>query len=172
MQHLELFTEYGRLAIEQTHEKPFQKLLFIVRDWPFAFETPYGNGQKIVDETFRGNNEQTSEMQDLRKRITMSFQEIRAFLMPHPDFTVSNQQVFSGDMQQISSDFKKYVKELAPSLFAPENLIVKTINGQKVRARDVSQYLEAYTTIFNGDTLPKPKTVLMVLINVLIVFIA
>lgn len=48
-----------------------------------------------------------------------------------------------------------------PSIFAPENLLIKKINGQKVRARDFSQYLAAYTNIFNGDTLPKPKTVLI-----------
>ena len=30
LQHLQLFTEYGRLAIEDSGETPFQKLMFLV----------------------------------------------------------------------------------------------------------------------------------------------
>ncbi|XP_031639340.1 atlastin-like [Contarinia nasturtii] len=161
LQHLELFTEYGRLALEQTNEKPFQKLLFIVRDWPFAYETAYGNGKKVADEVFAGNSEQTPEMQELRRRIVMSFQQIDAFLMPHPGLAVANSRNFSGELNQISAEFKQYAKELAPLLFAPERLIVKKINGQQVRARDFSQYLQAYTNVFNGGSLPEPKSVLM-----------
>lgn len=162
LQHLELFTEYGRLATEHTNEKPFQKLLFIVRDWQYAEETSYGNGKKIIDEVLAENDEQTPEMQNLRRKLIMSYQEINAFLMPHPGYIAVHTLNFSGDMQPISSDFKKYVKELTPSLFAPENLIIKQINGNKVRAKQLSQYLQAYTNIFNENKLPEPRTVLMV----------
>jgi len=162
LQHLELFTEYGRLALEQTNEKPFQNLLFIVRDWPFAFETEYGwPGQQVVDEVLAGNDDQTPEMRQLRQRIQSSFEKITAFLMPHPGMTVARGNTFNGDIQQIDPEFIKYVKELMPALFAPENLIVKKINGEKVRARDLLQYLQTYTNIFNGDALPEPKSVLM-----------
>lgn len=163
LQHLELFTEYGRLALEQTKEKPFQKLLFIVRDWPFAFETNYGwDGQTIVDETLAGNDDQTPEMRQLRARISSSFEKISAFLLPHPGMTVAQGNGFTGDIQQIDPEFRKYAKDLVPGVFAPENLTVKRINGQKVRARDLLQYLQSYTAIFNGDALPEPKSVLMV----------
>lgn len=163
VQHLELFTEYGRLALEQSNEKPFQKLLFIVRDWPYAFETAYGwDGYKVIDDFLLENDDQTPEMRALRARIKTSFEKIQAFLMPHPGFTVAQGNNFTGSLQDVSSDFMKYIKELVPALFAPENLIVKRINGGKVRARDFIQYLETYTNIFNGDTLPEPKTVLMV----------
>lgn len=162
LQHLELFTEYGRLALEQTNEKPFENLLFIVRDWPFAVETNYGwNGQKIVEEIFAGNEEQTPEMRQLRDRIKSSFEKIEAFLMPHPGFAVAHGKNFAGEMAQIDEEFQQYVKELIPGVLAPEKLVVKKINGQKIRARDFTQYLQAYTNIFNGDTLPEAKTVLM-----------
>lgn len=51
LQHLQLFTEYGRLALESAVEKPFQKLIFLVRDWSFPYEANYGfdGGQKILD---------------------------------------------------------------------------------------------------------------------------
>lgn len=163
LQHLELFTEYGRLALEQSNEKPFQKLLFIVRDWPYAFETSYGwNGSKVIDDFLHIDDDHTPEMSLLRTRIKTSFEKIQAFLMPHPGFIVSTGNNFTGSLAEISTDFIKYAKELVPALFAPENLIVKKINGQPVRVRDLVQYLQTYANIFNGDTLPEPKSVLMV----------
>lgn len=164
LQHLELFTEYGRLALEQTNEKPFQKLLFILRDWPYAYETNYGlnGGQKVIDDFLTETTDQTSEMHQLRTRIRASFDKIQAFLMPHPGFIVSQGNNFTGNLHDISSEFLVYVKQLAPAIFAPENLIVKKINGQKMRARDLVQYLQAYTNVFNGNTLPEPKPVFRV----------
>lgn len=69
---------------------------------------------------------------------------------------------FTGDLNDISPDFLKYVKELLPAIFAPENLLMKKINGQTVRAQDLLKYLEAYVKVFNGEALPEPKSVLMV----------
>lgn len=152
-------TEYGRLALQHSNEKPFQKLIFLVRDWPNAFETSYGyHEEKVIDGIFAGNDDQTYEMREMRKRIAQSFDKIGAFLMPFPG-TVDK---FTGNLEQIDPEFIKYVKELVAVLFAPENLTIKQINGQKVRAGDLSVYLQAYLQIFNGDTMPELDTVLMV----------
>lgn len=160
LQHLELFTEYGRFAQQQSNGKPFQKLLFIVRDWPYPYETNYGwHGQKVIDDFLSTTNDQTADMRMLRTRIRDSFDEIQAFLMPHPGFIVSQGNNFTGDLRDISSDFIKHMKQLVPSIFAPENLIVKIIHGQKVRARDLIVYLQAYADVFNGNTLPEPKPI-------------
>lgn len=105
LQHLELFMEYGRLALEQSNEKPFQKLLFIIRDWPYAYETNYGwDGQKVLDDFLNQTTDQTTEMIHLRTRIRASFNEIQAFLMPHPGFIVSQGNNFTGDLRDISAD--------------------------------------------------------------------
>ena len=46
----QLFTEYGRLALEDAGHTPFQKLQFLVRDWSFPYEADYGarGGEKIL----------------------------------------------------------------------------------------------------------------------------
>lgn len=98
-------------------------------------------------------------MRILRRQIRSSFANISAFLMPYPGRIVANGQ-FTGNMEEIDSDFKTHLQVLVPSIFAPENLVVKEINGQKVRARELVQYVEQYTKLFSANTLPEPKTVL------------
>ena len=46
LQHLELFTNYGELALESGQAKPFQQLSFLVRDWQFPYEFAYGRDTK------------------------------------------------------------------------------------------------------------------------------
>ncbi|XP_037032195.1 atlastin-like [Bradysia coprophila] len=161
LQHLELFVEYSRLASEQSDEKPFQHLLFIVRDWQNQFEVDYGwNGQQVIDEVLAEHpTYQTTDMRQLRQRIRSSFVNITAFLLPYPGSIVATGR-FTGDIKELDSDFKTYLKVLVPSLLAPENLVVKTINGQKIRACEMVQYIEQYTKLFNGEYLPEPKTLL------------
>lgn len=155
LQYLDLFTDYARAALNATNEKPFQYLLFIIRDWAFAYENSYGLNQKVANELMAGDEDDTPETHQLRNRIQASFKKVGVFLMPHPGMTVARSKNFTGDMQQIDPEFRKYVKELVPSLFRPENLIVKKINGEKVRARDLLQYLQSYIDIFKGGTLPE-----------------
>lgn len=163
LQRLKWFGEYGDLVLKQSNEKAFQKLVVIVRDWPNGFETDYGwNGEKIINETLAGNGEQTPEMCRLREGIRSSFDQITAFLMPHPGMAVAQEDDFTGDLQKIDPEFRKYTKELVPALLAPEKLIVKRINGNNVQARDLLQYLQAFVKIFNGDAMPAPESVLAV----------
>lgn len=160
LQHLDMFAEYGRLAIDQFHEKPFQSLLFLIRDWQYAFESKgYGwTGDGIVDTVLAENNGQTSEMQTLRTRIKSNFNEIRGFLLPYPGATVAQGNQFTGNLKEIDVDFLKNVKQLAYDLFAPGNLHTKKIHGEPVRARDFVSYLQTFVNVFNGDSLPEPKS--------------
>lgn len=56
---LHFFTEFGRLVRFESSEanirpdlKPFQELIFLVRDWPHPGDVPYGwnGGQEVLDE--------------------------------------------------------------------------------------------------------------------------
>ena len=47
-------------------------------------------------------------------------------------------------------------------LLAPENLVLKRINGQKVKVRDLVQYFKSYMAIYKGNELPEPKSMLVV----------
>lgn len=163
LENMDMLTEYGRLLLEQTHARPFQKLLFIIRDWPNAIETGYGwNGRQVIDGILAEDESQTSENRQLRDRIKSSFEEINAFLMPDPGKYVAQGRNPTGKLQQIDPQFIQYIKELVPAIFAPENLVVKKINNERVRVGDLFKYLLVYVNIFNGETLPKPTTLLQV----------
>lgn len=62
----------------------------------------------------------------------------------------------------IETDFIENLKVLIPLLLAPENLIVKEIGGQRVKAKELVQYFKSYMKIYNSNELPEPKTMLVV----------
>lgn len=159
LEHLELFTQYGRLAMQNTTEMPFQKLLFIVRDWPYP-ETNYGDGKLVIDEILKENNTQKPSMQQLRAQIKSTFNDINAFLLPYPGNKIARGT--GTTMQDIDPEFIQYVKELVPSIFAPDNLLIKKISGSKIKASDLIQYVQSYMNIFSGGTLPTPISMLNV----------
>lgn len=68
----------------------------------------------------------------------------------------------NGLYTEIESDFKKCLGELIPLLLAPENLVVKQIGGQKVKAKELMQYFKSYINMYKGNDLPEPKSMLMV----------
>lgn len=162
LQHLQLFTEYGRLALEDSGDVPFQRLEFLVRDWSFPYEAPYGpvGGQSILDRRLQISEKQHPELQALRKHIRSCFTDISCFLMPHPGLKVATNPNFDGRLTEIEPDFKEQLKSLIPQLLSPENLVVKEIGGHKIRAGDLVNYFRSYMAIYKGDELPEPKSML------------
>lgn len=159
LQHLDMFTAYASYILNQTNERAFQTLNFVVRDWPYPQDTrdKYGwEGQMVIDRIMADDAKRSPQMRELRDRIRSSFQDVSAFLLPHPGMRVARGNAFTGDLKQIDPEFILYVKELVQDTCAPENLLIKKINGQKVRARDLVLYFKDYLDIFN--TMPPPDT--------------
>lgn len=161
LQHLQLFAGYGRLAMQQNSDKPFQSLLFIVRDWPYEVEHAYGNGKDVVDELLTETREQSDENHQLRRQLKASFGKIGAFLMPHPGTAVATGR-FTGNINEIGAEFIEQLNALIPFICGPENIDVKTVSGAKVRAREFQIYLKTYIEIFNSSKLPEPQSILTV----------
>lgn len=84
-----------RAARLQEHQhKPFQQLLFLVRDWQ-NFEKEYNEGDSHEDfvqiqeemrtylgEVLRSRN--LSDLKSTREQITRCFEKLDCFLLPHP----------------------------------------------------------------------------------------
>lgn len=161
LQYLHLFTEYGKLLYDESSEKAFQTLLFLVRDWSFAYEHAFGwlGGQSLVDDRLKKTQKQTEDMKYLRDQLISSFADIKGFLMPYPGEAVTQDQHFDGSIDRMSPKFIDMLKELIPKLLSPEQLIVKKIHGQKVRAKDLIEYFKSYVNVFNGSEMPEPKSI-------------
>ncbi|KAJ6667064.1 hypothetical protein lerEdw1_019067 [Lerista edwardsae] len=177
LQHLQLFTEYGRLAMEEIYQKPFQTLMFLIRDWSYPYEHPYGltGGKQFLEKRLQVKLHQHEELQNVRKHIHSCFSNLGCFLLPHPGLKVATNPNFDGRLKDIDEDFQKELRNLVPLLLAPENLVEKEISGSKVTCRDLVQYFKvgkyfcsliftnkAYIKIYQGEELPHPKSMLQV----------
>ncbi|CAK6967098.1 atlastin-2-like isoform X1 [Scomber scombrus] len=162
LQHLQLFTEYGRLAMEEIYLKPFQSLMFLIRDWSYPYEHNYGleGGNSFLDKRLQVKQNQHEELQNVRKHIHSCFSNIGCFLLPHPGLKVATNPHFDGRLKDIDGDFKKELASLVPLLLAPERLVEKEIGGNKVTCRDLLEYFKAYIKIYQGEELPHPKSML------------
>ncbi|XP_022821574.1 atlastin-like [Spodoptera litura] len=160
LQHLQLFTEYGRLACD-TESKAFQTLLFLVRDWPHAFEHPYGfyGGSTLLNKRLQTNLNQKPELREVREHIRSCFDKMICCLMPHPGLTVNN-QFFAGCLRELTPDFRRTLLELVPSLFEPTQLVPKLVTGQLIQCQDLLDYFKKYLNIFNSGEIPEAVTIL------------
>ncbi|XP_048375666.1 atlastin-2 isoform X3 [Sphaerodactylus townsendi] len=162
LQHLQLFTEYGRLAMEEIYQKPFQTLMFLIRDWSYPYEHPYGleGGKQFLEKRLQVKLHQHEELQNVRRHIHSCFSNLGCFLLPHPGLKVATNPDFDGRLNDIDEDFKGELQNLVPLLLAPANLVEKEISGSKVTCRDLVQYFKAYIKIYQGEELPHPKSML------------
>ncbi|XP_036979792.1 atlastin-2-like isoform X1 [Acanthopagrus latus] len=162
LQHLQLFTEYGRLAMEEIYLKPFQSLMFLIRDWSYPYEHNYGleGGNNFLDKRLQVKQNQHEELQNVRKHIHSCFSNIGCFLLPHPGLKVATNPYFDGRLKDIDDDFKRELAKLVPLLLAPDRLVEKEIGGNKVTCRDLLEYFKAYIKIYQGEELPHPKSML------------
>lgn len=162
LQYLNLFSGFASFAEKNKvrNKKLFQRLNFIVRDVPRSKKYTYGwqKDNKMLD-----HNE--------KYKITPVYEKIETFYMPSPGDDVVQDMNFNGDLHHVSGNFKKYVSDLANSLFAPQNLVVKQINGQKIRARELAHYLQAHVNILKSNKLPEATIYLQVRLSMSLKFL-
>uniref|UniRef100_A0A665XDP5 Atlastin-3-like n=1 Tax=Echeneis naucrates TaxID=173247 RepID=A0A665XDP5_ECHNA len=154
---------YGRLAMDEIFLKPFQSLMFLIRDWSFPYEYSYGfkGGNEFLDKRLQVKEAQHEELQTVREHIHSCFTKISCFLLPHPGLKVATSPAFNGQLSDVGPDFKEQLQSLIPKLLHPDRLAEKEINGNKVTCMGLLEFFKAYIKIYQGEDLPQPKTMLM-----------
>ncbi|KAL1421953.1 hypothetical protein MTO96_003945 [Rhipicephalus appendiculatus] len=119
-------------------------------------------GRSLMASRLKTTDGQAAELKTLRQNILSCFSDIDCFLMPHPGKKVASDKSFDGRLADIEEEFREKLRELVLSILAPENLLVKEINGQKLSCQDLMIFFKAHVDVFKGGDLPKPTSMLMV----------
>lgn len=162
LQHLQLFTEYGKLVVTDTAIiKPFQELFFLIRDWSFPYEFDYGleGGKSFLNKTLEINESLPDELKKVRRNIVDCFERLKCFLMPYPGNKAAMDPNFDGKIRDLEPDFVEQLKSLVNVILDKENILVKKINGKNLTAKEFLTYVENYWKMFENENLPNPKTI-------------
>ncbi|KAG4078099.1 hypothetical protein HA402_002150 [Bradysia odoriphaga] len=151
MQFLDIFSTYtvygsSLMATQSTQStvNPFQDFYFIVRDSDHLDESENVMLNRIFPDD---DNDQNREM---KARIKSVFKKIRAFQMPHLGGNVS-MATFNGDAALIDQRFKDKVATVVTDVLAPESIVIKEINGERVKAKDLAHFLKSFTDIVENN---------------------
>lgn len=164
LQNLKLFVEYGSLVQTETKEKPFQKLLFLVRDFESSVEIPFESegGRRVVDKILTPQMNQNDEVREVRENIHSAFELIECYLMRHPGFDVTECKKFDGSLRYLRPEFVEQLEDFVPRVLAPEHLIVKRMNGKKLKAFEIIDFLSSCVEVFNSNSTPTLQNLFVV----------
>ncbi|KAL3218820.1 hypothetical protein MRX96_031357 [Rhipicephalus microplus] len=157
--NLQFFAEYGRLAQKGNETRPFQKLLFLVRDWnwPDDYEFGFSGGRSLVESRLNITEEQAAELRTLRQSILSCFSEIEGFLLPSPGEKVVRKKSFDGRLADINEEFLVGLQELVPSILAPENLLAKQVKGKRLSCEQLMTFFRATAKATNVAALDQAR---------------
>lgn len=158
LQHLHFATDFaqciGGNQEEFLHEKIFQKLIFLVRDFPNPTEYPFGidGGSQYINYILNNiQSNQNKELQSVRKHITNTFDQVECCLLPRPGETICEDPNYNGRWSEMSDRFKENLKEIIEYLLMPDNLITKKVNGNEVTGLMLKRYLDTYFQLIQAN---------------------
>lgn len=82
--------------------------------------------------------------------VESSYDNSQAYLLPKV-----NLSTFDGDIEGVDQTYLNHIKEFVPEILRPENLAVKKINGQQMRANEFIESLQFYTNGLKENTVPE-----------------
>lgn len=159
--------------------KPFQNLLFLVRDWPnfddhheqelimvkwedtvkrHEIEERFLTEMRSYFRTVIGSRGQ-SDLQSTRDQIARCFESVSAFLLPHPGTSVTKKN-FNGSLSALDPMFQRLIGLLARIIF-DEYLEPKRVHTREITAPELLAYFQVYTDLFRNDSKKFPPAMTM-----------
>ena len=187
LQHLALFSEYGRVALveerkagrakddewtsaaddpaaERTGEgpRPFQRLELLVRDWQDFTEVEdldktHHDMRTYLEEILAERSQK--DLREVREQIKLCFETVSCWLLPHPGFEVIKKN-FDGDMKKVAPEFRRLLADYMRHVFG-KRMTVKKIQGRAVTAMELFNFAKTYCALFKeAKIFPEAKTLL------------
>lgn len=161
LQNLQMFLEYAKIGAKTENGPPFQKLVYLVRDWSSPYEAAFGfeGGAILLQKKLEVRPEQPEELQSIRKDLKTSFANVDCFLMVHPGFEAVEKQTFEGRSSELRPEFKNCLIELIPALLSSDKLDCKKVNGLDLNVSHLPQFLKNYVELLNSSSLAEATTI-------------
>lgn len=164
LQYLQFATEFARFAAQDSQGqagKPFQNLLFLIRDWnnPDEYEFGTEGGEHYLKEVLKIKSEQKPELKSVRQFILSSFEQVSCCLMPYPGSHVARKKNYDGQWKLMDEEFREELIVIIEKLLGPDNLILKKINSKDLKGFEIKEYIESYFKLFQSDTLPQAQSI-------------
>ncbi|XP_077492666.1 atlastin-2-like isoform X2 [Amblyomma americanum] len=162
LQHLQFFCEYGKLVQKEVTDAPFQKLVFLIRDWSYSHQLSFGEegGREYLHQCLKVSEDTPEELRKLREGVKSSFEEIICFLMPHPGTKVAEDPNFNGCLSDAEPNFTQHLGEFVSSIAHPENLHPKRIRGANITCKQLCVLIQVYGEAFKKSDIPTPQSAL------------
>ena len=163
LQYLQLATDFARLAANDNQKsfktKPFQRLLFLIRDWSYPDDEPYGftGGHSYLFNNLKIEENQHESLISVREHIFSSFEDISCFLMPFPGKAVTRSN-YDGSWLKMDEDFKDELKILIETLLHPDKLVIKKINNLELTAAELRSYIDVYFRVFQSNEIVEAQS--------------
>ena len=165
LDNLQLFAEYGRLAMDNAEGKPFQDLIFLIRDWQHTQNHGLGSqgGNELVEKRLSSNKKSLVQR---REHINACFTNVSGFLLPHPGEAVASGHQFTGDAKDMDTKFVSTLEELMSTLLSPDKLSVKMNGSHPLTCRHLETLIKTCTKLFLSGELPNAPTTLQAIADV------
>lgn len=156
LNHLNTFADFGKTAQDNIEGTAFQNLVFLVRDSTGVKKSfGYEGGKIFLDERFQCD---LPELQEIRQKIKDAFSSINCFLMPRLGNEEFEDEDYNGNIGALRPSSSKQLQSFIESILAPEKLVIKTINEQKVTMQSFIIFMRNYVKFFNtGETIEKTR---------------
>lgn len=168
LQYLQMATDYAQFnanisSASVKASKPFQHILFLMRDWAHVQDYPLGRagGDKYVHQHLSTENPgQNPSVKSVREFIHSSFDVISGFLLPHPGPGVTNKD-FNGRNDVLLPEFKTHLSMLIQWLLGSHNLVSfkKRILDEEVEGMAYGEFMKQFFEVFQSPDTPKTHSI-------------
>uniref|UniRef100_T1ILU6 GB1/RHD3-type G domain-containing protein n=1 Tax=Strigamia maritima TaxID=126957 RepID=T1ILU6_STRMM len=174
LDNLNYCTEYARIAVRNKNENPFQKLIFLIRDWEriSSHVHGFGGGMAYLNTWLTDNNEdqnptRNNEVQNPTRNngntqqppetnkiqnLLETFTELQCFLMPHPGVKAWLMGNFKGEPKFIEPYFLEYLDMFVPNVV--NNIKVNTLLRT---GPELYTFIEDYIKAVSDAEMPKAE---------------
>ena len=154
---------FGLLALDpekspEVASKPFQNLVFLVRDWENHQQFPFGNegGRKFIERKLEEKPRQDDSHRGLRRQMKKCFESIDCFVFPYPGDAV-RESSFAGSLLKATKEYRlfaQHVQHCIEQLLNPNHIPLKCLNGNVLTGPEILEMFKSHIEIFNSDDLP------------------